>query len=172
MCSDHHSDHHNDHHSDHHNDHHNDHYIKWQTWKGLEYISVKFYKKARPQLPIQLPDQCNASKSGNNVMKNPPMYKPFNHVFSRTTTQWRRTMHTVFHRTVFTVEMDYAHCMPENCVNILTCVLEIRNKLRADRSHKMLVIIRCRIFCLPVCYPKIYIWSIQNYNFACCFVWM
>jgi len=28
------------------------------------------------------------------------------------------------------------------------------NKLRADWSQGMLAIIRCRIFCLPVCYPK------------------
>ena len=28
-------------------------------------------------------------------------------------------------------------------------------KLRADWSHRILAIIRCRIFCLPVCYPKI-----------------
>jgi hypothetical protein len=31
----------------------------------------------------------------------------------------------------------------------------IQKKLRADRSRGMLVIIWCRIFCLPVCYPKI-----------------
>jgi hypothetical protein len=31
-----------------------------------------------------------------------------------------------------------------------------RNKLRADLSQGMLVIIRCRIFCPPVCYQKIY----------------
>jgi len=29
-----------------------------------------------------------------------------------------------------------------------------RNKLRADWGHGMLVIIQCRIFCLPVCYPN------------------
>ena len=28
-------------------------------------------------------------------------------------------------------------------------------KLRADWSQGMLAIIRCRIFCVPVCYPKI-----------------
>jgi hypothetical protein len=27
-------------------------------------------------------------------------------------------------------------------------------KLRADCSQGMLALIRCRIFCLPVCYPK------------------
>jgi hypothetical protein len=31
----------------------------------------------------------------------------------------------------------------------------IRKKLRADFSQGLLVIVRCRIFCLPVCYPKI-----------------
>jgi len=30
-----------------------------------------------------------------------------------------------------------------------------RKKLRADWSQGILAIIRCRIFCLPVCYPKI-----------------
>jgi hypothetical protein len=30
-----------------------------------------------------------------------------------------------------------------------------RKKLRADRSQGMLAITRYRIFCLPVCYPKI-----------------
>jgi hypothetical protein len=30
-----------------------------------------------------------------------------------------------------------------------------RKKLRADWSQGMLAVIRCRIFCLPVCYPKI-----------------
>jgi len=31
----------------------------------------------------------------------------------------------------------------------------LRKKLRADWSQEMLAIIRCRIFCLPGCYPKI-----------------
>ena len=31
----------------------------------------------------------------------------------------------------------------------------IKEKLRADWGHEMLAIICCRIFCLPVCYPKI-----------------
>ena len=30
-----------------------------------------------------------------------------------------------------------------------------RKKLRADWGQEMLAIIRCRIFCLPDCYPKI-----------------
>jgi len=33
-------------------------------------------------------------------------------------------------------------------------VIGFRTKLRADWSQGMLVIIRYRIFCLPVCYPK------------------
>ena len=37
--------------------------------------------------------------------------------------------------------------------NVFTCLF--RKKLRADRSQGMLAIIRCRTFCLPVCYPKI-----------------
>jgi hypothetical protein len=32
----------------------------------------------------------------------------------------------------------------------------IQEKLRLDRIRGKLVIIRCRIFCLPVCYPKIH----------------
>jgi len=39
----------------------------------------------------------------------------------------------------------------------------IQEEIKADRSQGMLAIIRCRIFCLPVCW---------NYNFACCFVWV
>jgi len=31
----------------------------------------------------------------------------------------------------------------------------ILEELRADWSQGILAIIRCRIFCLPVCYPKI-----------------
>ena len=31
----------------------------------------------------------------------------------------------------------------------------LRKKLRANTSQEMLAIIRCRIFCLPGCYPKI-----------------
>jgi len=30
-----------------------------------------------------------------------------------------------------------------------------RKKLRGDWSRGMFAIIRCRIFCLPVCYPEI-----------------
>jgi len=30
-----------------------------------------------------------------------------------------------------------------------------RKKLRTDWSRGMLAITRCRIFCLPVCYPKL-----------------
>jgi len=30
-----------------------------------------------------------------------------------------------------------------------------KKKLRADWSHGMLAVIRCRIFCLPFCYPQI-----------------
>jgi len=29
-----------------------------------------------------------------------------------------------------------------------------RKKLRSDWSHVILATIRCRFFCLPVCYPK------------------
>jgi hypothetical protein len=32
----------------------------------------------------------------------------------------------------------------------------LRKKLRADWDQEVLAIIRCRIFCLPGCYPKIY----------------
>jgi hypothetical protein len=35
--------------------------------------------------------------------------------------------------------------------------IPLMKKLRADGSQGMLAIIRCRIFCLPVCYPKIQI---------------
>jgi len=30
-----------------------------------------------------------------------------------------------------------------------------RKKLKADWSYGILAIICCRVFCLPVCYPKI-----------------
>jgi len=35
-----------------------------------------------------------------------------------------------------------------------SCVYLTMKILTADRSQGMLAIIRCRIFCLPVCYPK------------------
>jgi len=38
---------------------------------------------------------------------------------------------------------------------ILTNQIIFRKKLRLDGSQGMLAIIRCRIFCLSVCYPKI-----------------
>ena len=31
----------------------------------------------------------------------------------------------------------------------------IQEEIKADQSPGMFAIIRCRIFCLPVCYPKI-----------------
>jgi len=37
----------------------------------------------------------------------------------------------------------------------LTNQILFRKKLRADWSQRMLAIIWCWIFCLPVCYPKI-----------------
>ena len=41
----------------------------------------------------------------------------------------------------------------------MVCFYEVlllfRKKWRADWSQAMLAIVRCRIFCLPVCYPKI-----------------
>jgi len=37
----------------------------------------------------------------------------------------------------------------------LTNQNSIQEKLRADWSQGMLTIIWCRIFCFPVCYPKI-----------------
>jgi len=37
----------------------------------------------------------------------------------------------------------------------LTKKILFRKKLRADRSQGMLAIFRCKIFCLPVWYPKI-----------------
>jgi len=36
----------------------------------------------------------------------------------------------------------------------VTCYFISLIKLRADWSWGMLAIIRCRSFCLPVCYPK------------------
>ena len=45
-------------------------------------------------------------------------------------------------------------------------------KLRADLIRGMLAIIRFRIFCLSVCYPKIWRFGIQNCNFVFCFVWV
>jgi hypothetical protein len=36
----------------------------------------------------------------------------------------------------------------------LTMKTPFMKKLRADWSRRMLAIIRCRIFCLPSCYPK------------------
>ena len=36
----------------------------------------------------------------------------------------------------------------------------------------MRAIIQCRIFCLLGCYPKFKDYDIENYNFACCFVWV
>ena len=36
----------------------------------------------------------------------------------------------------------------------LTSQNSLQEDLRADLSQVMLAIIRCRIFCLPVCYPK------------------
>jgi len=36
----------------------------------------------------------------------------------------------------------------------------------------MLAIIQCRICSLPVCYLKYEDWDTQNYNFACCVVWV
>jgi len=33
--------------------------------------------------------------------------------------------------------------------------IPFRKKLRADWRQGMLAIVRCKIFCLPVCYPKI-----------------
>jgi hypothetical protein len=52
----------------------------------------------------------------------------------------------------------------------LTNQNSIHKKLRADRSQGMLAIIRCRVFCLPVCYQKYKDQDIQNCNFACCFL--
>jgi len=37
----------------------------------------------------------------------------------------------------------------------LTNKILLRKKLRADCGQEMRAIIRCRIFCLPGCYPKI-----------------
>jgi len=37
----------------------------------------------------------------------------------------------------------------------LTIKILFRKKLKVDRNQGMLAIIRCRIFYLPVCYPKI-----------------
>jgi hypothetical protein len=37
-------------------------------------------------------------------------------------------------------------------------------KLRAVSARAMLAIIRCRIFCLPVCYPKYKYQDTQKYN--------
>ena len=42
-----------------------------------------------------------------------------------------------------------------SCVCAGTCGTRYSNtKLRADCSQGLLAIVRCRIFCLPVCYPK------------------
>jgi len=40
-------------------------------------------------------------------------------------------------------------------VTISTNQNYIQEEIRADWSQGMLAIIQCRIFCLPVCYPKI-----------------
>jgi len=37
----------------------------------------------------------------------------------------------------------------------LTIKIAFSKKLRADLSQEILAIIRCKIFCLPVCQPKI-----------------
>jgi len=39
-------------------------------------------------------------------------------------------------------------------------------KVKAECGQEMLAVIWCRIFCHPVCYPKIKDQDIQNYNFA------
>ena len=44
-------------------------------------------------------------------------------------------------------------------------------KLREDWSQEMLATIPCRIFCLPLCYPKMYRLDTQNCKFACCETW-
>jgi hypothetical protein len=55
---------------------------------------------------------------------------------------------------------------------ILTNQIPFRKKLRAHGSQGMLTIIRCSIFCLPVCYPKYKDQDMRNCNFARCFVWL
>ena len=37
----------------------------------------------------------------------------------------------------------------------LTNQNSIRKEIKSSFSEEMLAVIRCRIFCLPVCYPKI-----------------
>ena len=55
--------------------------------------------------------------------------------------------------------------------NTLTNHSSIQKEIKGRMKSGNAVIIRCRIFCLPVCYPKTQR-TIQNYNFACCFVWV
>jgi hypothetical protein len=57
-------------------------------------------------------------------------------------------------------------------VTTLTIEIPFRKKLNADRIRVIHVIIRCRIFCFPVCYQRHKDYNIQKYDFACYFVWM
>jgi len=46
--------------------------------------------------------------------------------------------------------------MLKNVGTTLIIKISFTKKLRADWSQGMLAIVRCRIFCLPVWYPKIW----------------
>jgi len=50
--------------------------------------------------------------------------------------------------------------------------LTYQNSIQEEIKSRMLAVIRCRIFGLPFRYLKFQrLKDIQNYNFACCFVW-
>jgi hypothetical protein len=53
-----------------------------------------------------------------------------------------------------------------------TFKIPFMRKLRAEYSQGIIATIQCRIFCLPVYYPKYKDKDTQNCNFACCFVWV